>query len=149
MEDSVKGLYITLTVIFVFMMAILNFITLFPLEQGVYFNNSISPEEASQYLTMRTIDSNPQEILTSINNDSIQGFDQWDVTQGFMGSNTIKQNTKGGFTNQMNLIFGNLRIMAVSVFGVNSPIIIVLSIFLTAALGMIIYYVVKYVRTGI
>lgn len=148
MEDSAKGLYMALTIIFVFMMCILNFITLFPLEQGVFFNNSISPEEANQYLTVRSIDSNPQEILISVNNDSEQGFDQWDVTQGFMGSNTIKQNTQGGFTDQMNLIFGNIEIMAVSVFGANSPVVIVLGIFLTAALGLVIYYVVKYIRTG-
>lgn len=147
MEDSAKGLYITLGVIFIFILCITQFTTQFPLDQGVNFS-SMDGEQSSQYLTMANLDTNPSNTLETSNNLSQTGFDQWDVTQGFMGSNSIKQASQGSFTSQVSMIFNNLKSMATSLFGANSPVLVVLGLLLTMGLGYIIYVIIKFVRTG-
>lgn len=147
MEDSAKGFYVVLITVFVFILCITQFIVQFPLDQGFNFSQS-SEDNANTYLTASNIDSNPTTELTNTNNVSNTGFEQWDVTQGFMGSNSIKQASQGGFISQVKMIFSSLTSMASTLFGENSPVMIVLGILLVATLGYITYVIIQFVRSG-
>jgi len=146
MEDGLKGVLITLTLASLFIMSILSFITQFPQEQGVVFE---SGEDSSVYLTIQgEADTGVANSLTSIKNETTVGFNQWDVTQGFMGSNTIKQTSGSGITSYATSMFSTLVIIATQLFGANSPIVYVIGVFSTLAAAYIIYLVVQFVRTG-
>ena len=144
MEDSLKGALVTATIITLFITCIISFITIFPQEQGIVFTDI----EQSQYLAMADVDSDAEQTLTDINNQSQTALDQWDITEGFMGSNTIKQSTKGGVTSYSNNIFANLKIIATQVFGANSPVLYAIGVFLALTTLYIVYLVIKFVRTG-
>lgn len=149
MEDSAKGFYITLVTIGIFILCITQFIFMFPVEQGIDFSASSNGQEAQQYLTMGSMNTSISTQLTEMNNQSEEGFNQWDVTQGFMGSNSIKQSNKQGLASSIKNIFTSLTTMGNSLFGENSPVMIVLGILLTASLGYLVYVIVKWVRTGL
>jgi hypothetical protein len=117
---------------------------MFPQEQGITF----SGQEQSQYLAMANVSSDPTGELTTIENSSKEGFDQWDVTQGFMGSNSIKQSTKSGITGYSNNIFSNIKIMATQLFGANSPVLWVINILLVLTTSYLVYLTIKFIRTG-
>jgi hypothetical protein len=144
-EDSLKGILVTITIIGLFMTAILNFIILFPQEQGVIFTDSPS---ANDYLTISQVNIDSGASLSLINNQSTDAFNQWDITTGFMGSNQIKQG-QGGITKQMKSLFSNLKILATQVFGSGSPIIYTLGILLTLSIIYLGYALYKFVRTGL
>jgi hypothetical protein len=129
-------------------MCIVNFITLFPIEQGVNISAS-GGSDAQGYLTFTNMVTNPSSTIESMNNDTETGFDQWDVTQGFMGSNSIKQSSTSGFTSQATLIYTNLKSMVIELFGINSPVFIVLGILFSMAIGYFTYMVIKFIRTGL
>jgi len=146
MEDNLKGLLVTLTLASLFIMSILSFITLFPQEQGVSFTDE---QDADAYLTMQTT-SNTGVVgaLETIKNQTTQGFNEWDVTQGFMGTNTVKQTSGTGIGSYATNLFSTLTILSKQLFGANSPIVYVIGVFATLAGGWIIYLVIKFVRTG-
>jgi len=144
MEDSLKGLLVTLTIIALFITCVVNFTIIFPQEQGITF----SGVEGSQYLTMQNMSTDPTTQLTTMNNESQTAFDQWDITQGFMGSNSVKQGAKGGATGYTNNIFTNLKIMATQIFGENSPVLYALGVLLSLTTVYLIYLIIKFVRTG-
>jgi len=149
MEDSLKGILVTLTIAGLFIVAILNFVVMFPQEQGASFSDEPSQ---NNYLTtsanVQSMQNNVNSQLTSNNNASTEGFNQWDITQGFMGSNTIKQTSSGGISSYFSLIFSNLKILATQIFGSNSPVLYVLTVLMTLGIGYLIWAVYKFVRTG-
>lgn len=146
MEDSLKGVLVTVTMISVFIMSILSFITLFPQEQGVIFS---SGSDNQTYLTMQT-EANTGALtnLQTIENQTTIGFNQWDVTQGFMGSNTVKQTSGTGIKAYASNLFSTLTIIATELFGANSPIVYVIGVLAVLAAGWLVYVVVQFVRTG-
>jgi hypothetical protein len=144
MEDSLKGLLITATIIGLFFTCIINFIVLFPQEQGVVFTG----QQQNNYLTMVSNNGNgTQQQLNTLNNQSGSAFEQWDVTQGFMGSNQVKQG-QGGLLTMITSIFTNLGIVS-SVLFANSPAIVyTLGILTTLSIAYFGYALYKFVRTG-
>jgi hypothetical protein len=145
MEDSLKGIYITLIISGLFITSILSFITFFLYEQGVVF---INEEDRDAYLE---ISQNTEVItigdLNNLSNSTDEAFNQWDITTGFMGTNQLKQSQEGIQTNRIN-IFTSLNLMATELFGANSAIIYALGILASAAAGYIVYMTIKWVRTG-
>lgn len=144
MENSVKGILVTATIIGLFITCILNFIVLFPQEQGVTFTG----EEQQGYLVMANHTDTTLTDLQNTNNQSENAFDQWDVTTGFMGTNQIKQG-QGGIKTSITNTGNTLKIMATQLFGANSPIVYTILILLTLATGYLVYAVIKFVRTGL
>lgn len=147
MEDTLKGLLVSITMISIFALAVLSFITAFSTEQGFILTNG---QDNQAFLTMQN-ESNFQNLisnLTSIQNDSEKAFNQWDVTVGFMGSNTVKQTAGTGISNYIKNIFNTLIVIATELFGKNSPIVYVLSALALLSLGYFIYAVIQFVRTG-
>ncbi len=144
MEDSLKGLYISITLIGIFIVCITSFMFQFPQEQGYTFSG-----EDNDTLTLIQEESelDIDSIMSSINNRSGEGFIDWDITQGFMGSNTIKQSSLG-ISDYIRLIFSSLIRMATGIFGQGSPVLIVLSTLLTLSLGVAVYYFIAWVRSG-
>ncbi len=144
MQDSLKGILVTITVIGLFITGILNFIVLFPQEQGVTF----SGEDQLGYLTINTSrDLGTVSSLETINNQSGNAFDQWDVTTGFMGTNQLKQG-QGGIISMISNTFSNLYTIATQLFSANSPIVYTILVLSTLATGYLIYATIKFVRTG-
>lgn len=145
MDESLKGVLITVTLIGIFITCILNFIILFPQEQGVVFTN---PQDTAGYIVVaQNNDTSMVSALTTIQNQTSSAFNQWDITQGFMGSNQIKQN-QGGIFSQITNIFSSLKILTNHLFG-QSPAILytiaVLTILVSVYVGYLIY---KFIRTG-
>lgn len=149
MEDSLKGVLITLTIAALFITAILNFIVIFPQEQGVTFNDASSQ---SDYLvinnTAQTSMTDTTAELETLNNASSSAFNQWDITVGFMGSNTVKQASNQGIKSYSSNIFTNLNIIATQLFGSGSPVIYVIAVLLSLTSAFLIYQVITFVRTG-
>lgn len=142
MQDSLKGVLVALTVIALFMTSILNFIVIFPQEQGVEFSGS------SGYITIK--ENNDTEIVSNLNtidNQSTDAFNQWDVTEGYMGTNQLKQG-QGGIKSYSSNIFSNLRIIGTELFGSNSPIVYAIGIFSLLASSYLLYVIIKFVRSG-
>jgi len=143
MENSLKGVLVAITIIGLFITCILNFIVLFPQEQGVTFTDN---QSANAYLIIaQNNDTGIVNNLQTVNNQTGTAFNQWDVTQGFMGSNTIKQSQTG--ISPAN-IFSNLNIIAKQLFTQNSAIVYAIGFFSLLASAYIIYMIIKFVRTG-
>lgn len=144
MEESLKGMLITVTIILVFITAILNFIILFPQEQGVTFTG------ASQNGYLKMVNNNDTGLSSSMNslsNSSDNAFNTWDVTVGFMGSNSMKQSQKG-VGSSVTQVFSSLRIIATELFTANSPIVWVIGIFSLLAGVVVVYQIYTFVRQG-
>ena len=146
MADDLKGMLVAFTLAALFTMAVFNFVTLFPQEQGYSF--STGNDNQTYLLIQSEANTQSQEQLISIGNQTSKGFDEWDVTQGFMGSNTIKQTSKSGVLSYATSTFDTLRIVATQLFGENSPILYVIGAFAVLASGYILYLVIQFVRTG-
>ena len=144
MNDSLRGVLIVLTVAGLFVTAILNFIVLFPQEQGIVFTDNPS---ADDYLTMGAVDTNTQESLNSINGNTTEAFNEWDITTGFMGTNQLKQG-QGEVKTTATSLFSNLDTIATQLFGANSPIVYTIGIIGLLTAGYITYLIIKFVRTG-
>jgi len=143
MEDSFKGLIIATTLVVIFMASIFGFITGFPEQQGMTF----SEKDNQTYIVMQNIDMEGSSELETLNNQSNDGFAAWDITQGFMGSNTQK-GAKSGSENYALNTFDKLKLVSDQLFDANNPVSWVLGI-LTTLLGLYITYVfIKFVRTG-
>lgn len=147
MEDSLKGLLITATVILVFIMCILNFIVLFPQEQGITFSDAKG--QHAYLIAINASDQEVQQQLNTVQNLTSNGFNAWDIEKGQMGSNSIVQGQKSVGV-PVTQIFSSLIIIAGELFGsgANSPVLIVLGIFLIVAGTVVTYYIVAWVRTG-
>ena len=145
MEDSFKGLLITITVMGLFITAILSYIVIFPQEQGISYE---SIRDSETYLTVSEINVNNTYYLQNINNKSNIAFDEWDITQGFMGTNTIKQGSKSGVENYRSNIFDTLGLLATQVFGEQSPIVYAIGILSLLSVSVVIYIIYALVRIG-
>lgn len=151
MNDSLKGLLVTFVLASLFITSILSFITVFPQEQGVSFSSS---QDNSSYLVIQgQIDTGTENNLNSIDNSTSTGFNEWDVTQGFMGSNTLKQSSGTNIKSYSTNIFSTLNIISNQLFsaygtGSNNPILYVIGIFAILAGTIITFLVIKWVRTG-
>jgi predicted PurR-regulated permease PerM len=145
MENSIKGLLVTLTLSIIFIVAFLNFIVLFPQEQGVDFNSN------SSYLVMKNINnSGVISSLDSISSSSTSGFSEWDVEVGQMGSNSMKGSVTS-IKSYSTDIFSVLNILAQQVFKTtdeNHPILWVLGILGTLTGVIITVMFIKFIRTG-
>ena len=148
MEDSLKGIFLTLTLIGVFIIAMLNFIILFPEEQGVQFAGDGNSYLSASNLTS-SLASETTVNLNNLKNSSSGGYDQWDITVGFMGTNTVKQSSKSGITKVLTTTFTGLKVIAKQVFGSNSPIVWFIVTLSIVAGSYLIYALWKFVRTGI
>ena len=146
MDDSIKGVLIMVTVISLFITSILSFITLFPQEQGYTFSSS----ENNTYLTVQdlTDTTTTSSYLDSVKNSSDSSFDNWDITVGYMGSNSMKQGTKTSINSYSTSIFSTLKIIATQLFGKNSPVLYVIAILLSLSISVIVYLTYKFIRTG-
>lgn len=153
MEDSLKGLIITTTLVIIFMAGIFGFITGFPTDQGMIF----SEKDAETYLVIDGIDlegssdvggvgSNTSD-LAILENQTDAGFGAWDIEVGFMGSNTQKGVESGTQGYALNT-FEKLKLVSGELFDANNPISWVLGV-LTTLLGLYVTYIfIKYIRTG-
>jgi len=147
MEDSLKGILTTLTIAGIFITAILSFIFLFIQGQGTTFPDTPSQDNylVATQLAQTTETGITQQLSTS-NNASKTGFDQWDITLGQMGSNAIKQST--GITGNFMFIMSSIKTLAIQVFGMNSPVVTVLGILILLGIGYLLYALIQWVRTG-
>ncbi len=146
MDDSLKGLLVTLTIIGLFITAIVNFVVMFPEEQGVSF----SGEGYNGYLTLNnSLSSDTESNLQTLRNQSENSYNEWDVTTGFMGTNQIKQG-QGGLKNQITSIFSNLNVMRKVLFGDESNSAIKYAILTMSTLTFVYltYALYQFVRTG-
>lgn len=146
MEDSLKGLLISLTIIGLFATSMLSFIVLYPQEQGVEFSDL---QSADAYLTVNNSrDLQLDTRLSSINNQTESSFNEWDITQGYMGSNTIKQSSSSSMKTYNSNIFSMLSMIATKLFGANSPIVYAITVIFALSISVIVYFVIKFVRQG-
>jgi len=145
MENSLKGILVTLTIVGLFITSILNFIVLFPQEQGVTFDDAKSTH--GYLIISQNNDTNTYSNLNTIKNNSEDSFDQWDITQGFMGSNQIAHNQKGVIS-MMTGTFNTLKVIATELFTANSPIVYAIIILTILGSTYMVYMIIKFVRTG-
>jgi len=148
MENSFKGAWVTTVLVSVFVISIVMFIIQFPIEQGFELNS----ENNETYYTLRSISNDyiPENINIT-QEDLNEGYDNWDIEVGFMGSNTLKK----GKTNMFSYIgqtINNVKIMARELFstsdGSTHPIIWVLGV-LAGLFGVYVtYLIIKFIRTG-
>lgn len=146
MEDTLKGMIITGTLIGIFILAIVNFSVGFPVDQGVSFNNS------QKYLSFQSLnDEVTPDSLRNIQNQSDSSFKDWDVTVGFMGTNQIKDN-KGGIVGLISGVISNMKTMASYVFSTTTSsdhpvmqVFVLLTLMATIYGG---YMVSQLIRTG-
>jgi hypothetical protein len=155
MERSVKGIYWTVILTGILIIATINFITLFPMEQGVTFDG------ADQDSFLAISESNDTGVVSDINlisNESNNAFDDWDVTTGFMGTNQIKQSqgSTGGLTSSSVGLVGRIKIIAEELFTSQdtdgnkevSPIVWAIGV-IGLALGVYMFYLgYQFIRSG-
>ena len=144
MEDSFKGAIVTATIILIFMTGIFGFITEFPSDQNMIFNE----KDNETYLVMENLDTQgASSQLQQLTNTTDDGFNQWDIEVGFMGSNAQKGSESSG-GNYAYTIYQKLTIVADQLFDKNNPISWALGI-LGTLMGLYITYVfIKFIRTG-
>lgn len=145
MEDSMKGLLVSLGLLSLFIMGILNFIVYFPQEQGVTFDND------SKYLeTINITNYQVSSSLANISNSTFTSYDEWDLEVGWMGSNTQKGST-GTIVEYKDNIFTVLTSLAEQVFSTKEgvhPVLYVIGT-LGAMVGIyIIFLAIKLARSG-
>jgi len=144
MEDSVKGMIVTFTIISIFIMAITSFVFLFPQEQGYSFTEI----ENNTFLVLNQIEV---PSLSGIDNSSDSGYSKWDIEVGQMGSNTQKS-SKTSVTSYVGSAITSIKVLAYEVFTTDSgsihPVIVVLGILTSLAGVYITYLFIKFIRTG-
>lgn len=144
MEDSFKGLIITLVTIGLFITAMLSYIVIFPQEQGISFTDLQSNDG---YLAMNSsIDQGTEAFLET--NTLNSTYNDWDITQGFMGSNALKQGTPSQVGTYKKNIFATLTVMATKLFGSGSPIAYAILILSGLSGLIIILLAIQWLRQG-
>ena len=144
MEQSFKGLLISAALISMFVAGILNFLILFPVEQGFEFSSI----DNNTYLTLSSINL---PNLTDSSSSLETGFEEWDIEVGFMGSNTQKA-SKANTNSYLSNVFTALKTISNEVFttsdGSLHPIIIILLSFSTLVGMYVTIIFIKFLRTG-
>lgn len=147
MEDSFKGMLISFGLISVFILALTNFIILFPIEQGFSFTeiDNVTFVSLNDTTSTTTILN-----LSSMENTINTGYSEWDIEIGYMGSNTQKS-SKSSLTNYFTNVISTLKVIANEVFSTSDgvhPVLILISFLSSIGLiyGTIVF--VKWLRTG-
>lgn len=149
MEDSTKSIIWTVATIFIFIIAVVNFAILFPLEQGFEF----SGEDEKTYATISSSSSTGETSsnLEIIEGDLELGYKNWDTEAGFMGSN--QQKASGvGIKNYVTQVLDSIKLLTKGVFSTGDdsthPFMWVIGAF-TALLGVYSFLVlVEWIRRG-
>jgi len=148
MEDSFNGMLVSFAIIGIFILGITNFILMFPTEQGFVFTEV----DNETYLTLNDLSTTTTITnLSSIDTSLSEGYEDWDIEIGYMGSNTQKSSKSTSNTYYSNVI-STIQILANEVFsttnGSSHPVIIVLGILSTLGVmvGTIVF--IKFIRTG-
>lgn len=144
MEDSMKGVLITSTLIFIFMLGVLSFVTQFPIDQGA----SLTQRENETYLVISGFESSQLDnSLDTIKGDSDNGLNEFDLEVGFMGSNAVK-GSRVSILDQIKLVTTQVSEMSEKIFGKNSPVTIVVGLLITMVIIYFGYIAIKFWRTG-
>lgn len=143
-DDSLRGTIISLALIGIVITCIVNFIILFPQEQGMTFSGTSQSDYLQAQLNNNLDVNNSLDTLQSQTSDA---FSQWDITQGFMGTNQLKQG-QGNVISMATNTFANLRLLATQLFTSNSPIVWALIMISGLVSVYLIYVIIKFVRTG-
>ena len=149
MDDSLKGYIITFSLISIFLLAFINFIIMFPEEQGFSLSERDNNTWASlnQINASTTISSN----LGDFENKTNTGWKEWDTEAGFMGSNTQKA-SKTSAKNYMLNVLTIVKAMAKQVFTTDNgsvhPVMVIIGL-ITTLIGVVATLVfIKFVRSG-
>lgn len=152
MEEGTKNMIYALTAVFLFILGMVNFVALFPAEQGFEFSKD------EENVSFAKFHSNIQEgkdktigNLEELEKDLDKGFSVWDLTAGFLGSNQQK-NSKNSVIGYFRSIAEMTEIVKDEVFindqGTIHPVGIVFAI-LGAVMGVIgIIYVWGLIKQG-
>lgn len=140
-----RGVLIAITIIGLFMTAVINFIVVFPDALNMEF---MTQADSNAYLMIQGSNNNQtqQELQTLQANES-KAFNEWDVTTGFMGSNQLKQN-QGQVGISASNIFLNLGNIAGLLWN-QSPVVVYVLGTLTLLVSIYIgYLIVQFIRSG-
>lgn len=144
MEDSFKGLIVTLVIIGLFITSILSYIVIFPQEQGISFTDLQSNDAYLTINSSRDVGTNTFLNTNSLNNS----YNDWDITQGFMGSNALKQGTPSEVGTYNANIFSTLTLMVNKLFGSGTPIAYAILIISGLSGIIIIILAIQWLRQG-
>ena len=148
MQDSAKGLLIAGITITLFILAMTSFIIQFPTDEGYNFSSG----DNYTVNKINTINSGNTQ-LTDLNNNLDNGTNSWDITVGFMGTNTLKQGTKKSWTDYITNAWDNLVTLSKEVFNIagednQTPVMIIIGIIGIGIAAYITLVVIKFIRTG-
>jgi len=143
MEDSLKGYLTMIVVSCIFVMAVTGFMIGFPRGVGVTFTG----ESGEIYNQINNLSQTSDTDLGVISNQTESGFKDWDITVGFMGSNTQKS-TKAGVTSYSKNVFSNVNTIARILFGANSKIVWVIDTLIVLVGITVTLLFIKFLRTG-
>lgn len=151
-DKNVINIFFSFLVVFIFMLGMVNFVIMFPKEQGFTLqekdNITWAELNKSTVQTTKNVNTNLEEYVSASNGS----FEQWDIEVGFMGSNTLKKikDSLASYTSEVMTMIG---VIVNQLFNSNNlrdhPIFIIFDIIGIGLVALIIYIVVKYIRTGI
>ena len=150
-EKNVINIFFSFLVVFIFLLGMVNFVIMFPKEQGFILqekdNITWAGLNTSTATATRNINANLGEVIDASNGS----FEQWDIEVGFMGSNTLKK-IKDALTGYTSEVMTMIGVIINQLFNANNlrdhPIFIVFDIIGIGIVFLIIYIVIKYIRTG-
>lgn len=150
-DKNVINIFFSFLVVFIFMLAMVNFVIMFPKEQGFTLqekdNITWAELNKSTVQTTKNVNINLDEYV----NASDGSFEQWEIEVGFMGSNTLKK-IKDSLTGYTSEVMKMIGVIINQLFNSNNlrnhPIFIIFDIISIGLIVLVIYIVVKYIRTG-
>lgn len=149
MAENLVDLLKANALILLFTLCIMSFIFLLPIQQGFTFS---SEQDNNTYLFMNytasSIGGNATTKLTNYDNATSQGYTDWDITVGFMGSNAMKESTSFGIRDYFKYASSQVKNIAVNTFGSNSPIVQAISFFIALNFIILTIVVIKFLRSG-
>lgn len=151
-DKNVINIFFSFLVVFVFMLGMVNFVIMFPKEQGFTLQEKDNITWAELNKSMVQNAKNVNTNLEGYVNTSDGSFEQWDIEVGFMGSNTLKK-IKDSLTGYTSEVMKMIGVIINQLFNSNNlrnhPIFIIFDIISIGLIVLVIYIVVKYIRTGI
>lgn len=150
-DKNVINIFFSFLVVFIFMLGMVNFVIMFPKEQGFTLqekdNITWAELNKSTVQTAKNVNANLEGYV----NASDGSFEQWDIEVGFMGSNTLKK-IKDSLTGYTSEVMKMIEVIINQLFNSNNlrnhPIFIIFDIIGIGLIVLVIYIVVKYIRTG-
>lgn len=151
-DKNVINIFWSFLVVFIFMLAMVNFVIMFPKEQGFTLQEKDDITWAELNKSMVQTAKNVNANLEGYSNVSDGSFEQWDIEVGFMGSNTLKK-IKDSLTGYTSEVMKMVEVIINQLFNSNNlrnhPIFIIFDIIGIGLIVFVIYLVVKYIRTGL